>query len=51
MRPAEWELRSATLVGAPAVYGELMGWLADLRSGAAPPDPAQPQSSEGNRAG
>ena len=51
MRPAEWELRSPTLVGAPAVYGELMGWLADLRSGTPRPNPAQPQSAHGNLAG
>src|ERR1019366_5198784 len=51
MLPAEWELRSATLVGAPAVYSELMGWLADLRSGAIPPSSAPPRSPQGNPAG
>ena len=41
MRPTEWELRSETLIGAPAVYEELMAWLADL---ARPPSQPAPSS-------
>ena len=36
MRPAEWEPRSKTLVGAPALYAELRGWLVDLGKPASP---------------
>ena len=43
MRPAEWKLNSDELVGAPAVYAELMGWLAGLRADL-PADPTSAQT-------
>jgi hypothetical protein len=33
LHPADMPLRNAPLVGAPAVYAELRGWLADLQDG------------------
>ena len=36
MHPTDWKPRSKTLVGAPALYAELRGWLVDLGKPASP---------------